>query len=148
MIVYKHNYVLGEEESIFHSLWNSERKRLRSNIMNSVTLYLKVRKILNWIGVALKWIIFFLICELICGLSKLQELMLLNSKEAEKKASRQEGIFRKLFTTTSQTNLNSIYGIVFSISFIMVFWLYFVLSITLFNSTIKAYGEGCNWQTS
>lgn len=50
--------------------------------MNSVTVYLKVRKILNLIGVALKWIIFFLICELICGLSKLQEPMLLNSKEA------------------------------------------------------------------
>lgn len=55
-------------------------KDVRSNIMNSVILYLRVRSILNLIGIALKWFMFFLICQLICGLSKIQELMVLNSK--------------------------------------------------------------------
>lgn len=52
-------YGFVKKQSMFHHLWKSERNGLRSNIMNSVILYLKVRKILNWIDIALNWIIFF-----------------------------------------------------------------------------------------
>lgn len=87
--------------------------------MSSGTLYLKIRWVLNRIGVSLEWIVFFLMCELICGLSKLQELMLLNSKSTEK--SFKASIFRKFLTTTSQTSLKCILGIVFGIPFIIIF---------------------------